>query len=164
MLRYSDHRFDEISTSILSSLGSEVNTMIFSKTEMQARVDRLQTIMAAQDIDVVIVSSYHGNLYYAGFWMLPMGRFNITIIPASGPAEIIAPIMERDRLPTYSWITDTHFYGDEGASLAGLVGITKELLADRGYALDRIGVEKVVMPVAVFETMFESQARGIEAV
>ncbi len=45
--------------------------MIFSKTEMQGRVDRLQTIMAMQGIDVVIVSSYHGNLYYAGFWMMP---------------------------------------------------------------------------------------------
>ena len=111
--------------------------MIFSNTEMQGRVDRLQTIMATQGIDVVIVSSYHSNLYYAGFWMIPMGRFNFTVIPASGPAEIIAPIMERERLPIYSWIADTHFYSDEGTSLAGLVGVAKELLAERGYALDR---------------------------
>ncbi len=127
--------------------------MIFSKTEMRGRVDRLQAIMATQDIDLVIVSSYHSNLYYAGFWMLPMGRFNFTVIPADGPTEIIAPIMERDRLPTYSWIENAHLYGDEGASLAGLMGITKGLLAERGYALDRIGVEKDVMPVAVFETL-----------
>ncbi len=127
--------------------------MIFSKTEMQGRVDRLQMIMAAQGIDLVIVSSYHSNLYYAGFWMMPMGRFNFTVIPASGPAEIIAPIMERDRLPIYSWIADTHFYSDEGNSLAGLVDVAKELFAERGYALDRIGVEKDVMPVAVLESL-----------
>ncbi len=130
--------------------------MIFSKAEMQSRVERLQAIMTAQGIDVVIVSSYHGNLYYAGFWMLPMGRFNFTIVPARGPAAIVAPIMERGRVPIYSWITDAHFYGDEGSSLAGLVRITKELLVERGYALDRIGVEKDVMPVGVLDTLRES--------
>ena len=51
--------------------------MIFSKAEMQGRVERLQIIMAAQGVDMVIASSYHGNLYYAGFWMLPMGRFQL---------------------------------------------------------------------------------------
>ena len=127
--------------------------MIFSKAEMQGRVERLQTIMAAQGVDVIIASSYHGNLYYTGFWMLPMGRFNFTIIPVSGPAEIIAPIMERERVPIYSWIADAHFYGDEGSSLAELVGTAKKLLAERGYALDRIGVEKDVMPVSVLDLL-----------
>ncbi len=127
--------------------------MIFSNMEMQSRIERLQAIMAAQNIDVVIVSSYHGNLYYAGFWMLPMGRFNFTVVPAQGLVAIVAPIMECDRVPTYSWITDAHFYSDAGTSLAGLVQTTKKLLVERGFALDRIGVEKDVMPVGVLETL-----------
>ncbi|MCP4392605.1 MAG: aminopeptidase P family protein [Gammaproteobacteria bacterium] len=127
--------------------------MIFSTTEMQGRVDRLQTIMAAQGVDVVITSSYHSNLYYAGFWMLPMGRFNFTIIPVNGPAEIIAPVMEQERVPIYSWIDDAHFYTDAGTSLAGLIDLAKNLLAERGYSIDRVGIEKDVMPVCVLEAL-----------
>jgi creatinase len=127
--------------------------MIFSNTEMQGRVKRLQAIMTDQGLDVVINSSYHSNLYYAGFWMLPMGRFNFTIIPANGPAEIIAPIMEQERVPIYSWITDAHFYTDVGTSLAGLINLAKNLLAERGYAINRIGIEKDVMPVCVLEAL-----------
>ena len=56
-------------------------------------------------------------------------------------------------MPIYSWIADAHFYGDEGSSLAELVGTAKKLLAERGYALDRIGVEKDVMPVSVLDSL-----------
>lgn len=127
--------------------------MIFSKAEMQGRVERLQAVMAVQGVDVVIASSYHSNVFYAGFWMLPLGRFNFTIIPVSGPAEIIAPVMEQERVPIYSWIADAHYYTDAGTSLAGLVGVAGNLLAERGYALDRIGVEKDTIPVGVLESL-----------
>ncbi len=127
--------------------------MIFSDIEMRDRVERLQEIMKIEEIDVVIVSSYHGNLYYAGFWMIPMGRLNFTVVPVDGPPTIIAPSMERGRVPIYSWISDSRFYSDEGSSLAGLMAIAKEVLAERGCALDRVGVEKDVMPVGVHEAL-----------
>jgi Xaa-Pro aminopeptidase len=130
--------------------------MIFSNTEMHGRVERLQATMSSQGLDLVIVSSYHGNLYYAGFWMMPMGRFNFTVVPAQGPVAIIAPIMECDRVPTYSWITDARFYSDAGTSLSGLVQATKELLVERNCALDRIGVEMDVMPVGVLASLTAS--------
>jgi Xaa-Pro aminopeptidase len=130
--------------------------MIFSDVEMRGRAERLQAIMGVEGIDLVIASSYHSNLYLAGFWMMPMGRFIFTLVPAQGSVALIAPVMERDRVPVYSWVEDTHFYSDEGTSLAGLLRTAKGVLDERGITLDRIGVEKDVMPVGVFEGLRES--------
>ncbi len=134
--------------------------MIFSDMEMQRRVERLQAAMREQELDLVIISSYHGNLYYAGFWMMPMGRFNFTVVPAQGPVAIIAPIMERDRVPAYSWITDMRFYSDAGTSLSGLVQASREWLVERDCALDRVGIEMDVMPVGVLESLKVSLPRS----
>ncbi len=134
--------------------------MIFSDMEMQRRVERLQAAMRKQELDLVIISSYHGNLYYAGFWMMPMGRFNFTVVPAQGPVAIIAPIMERDRVPAYSWITDMRFYSDAGTSLSGLVQASREWLVERDCALDRVGIEMDVMPVGVLESLKVSLPRS----
>ncbi|SVD76612.1 uncharacterized protein METZ01_LOCUS429466, partial [marine metagenome] len=82
-----------------------------------------------------------------------MGRLNFTVVPVDGPPTIIAPSMERGRVPIYSWISDSRFYSDEGSSLAGLMAIAKEVLAERGCALDRVGVEKDVRPVGVHEAL-----------
>ena len=46
----------------------------FSAAEMQARLNRLRAHMSAQDIDVVVMTSYHSINYYADFLYCAFGR------------------------------------------------------------------------------------------
>ena len=46
----------------------------FSVAEMQSRLDTLRAYMASEDIDVVLMTSYHNINYYADFLYCAFGR------------------------------------------------------------------------------------------
>lgn len=129
---------------------------LFSDEEMQRRVNGLRAVMDEAGLDVVITSSYHSTLYYSGFWMLPMGRFSVTVIPKEGEPALIAPMMDRDRAEGYSWLEDKRFYSDAETPLAAVIKRTKDIFSERGVSARRVGIEEDVMPERMYKALGES--------
>jgi Xaa-Pro aminopeptidase len=113
----------------------------FSDAEYESRVTRAQELMAARDIDVLLLTTEPEVRYFSGFltqfWQSPTRPWFL-LVPASGKPvavipEIGAPLMAR------TWIDDVRSWpaprpDDDGVSLLA------ETVAELGAASGRVGV------------------------
>jgi Xaa-Pro dipeptidase len=114
--------------------------LAFAPEEYAARVARVQTSMARQGLDLVILSLRPNLGYLTGYDTALASAYAIGLVPAEGPvwihcAELMAPCAL-----LFSTIEDVQVYRwtdgvEPGTQLA-------RLLKDRGYDGKRIGVEK----------------------
>ena len=130
---------------------------IFSDQEMQRRVVELEAAMDREGITCTIVTSVHNLVYLGGFFFAePNGRFVAAVLPLKGNAAMISANTEVGRVKDFTWIEDVRDYNDYETPLNGCVRLIKEVLADRGIAGGRIGIEDDWMPVFMFEALKEA--------
>jgi creatinase len=106
----------------------------FSGAEMQSRLDNLRAHMASEEIDVVLMTSYHNVNYYADFLYCSFGRPYGLVISHDNSVSISANIdggqpwrrSAGDNLVYTDWQRDSYF------------SAVKQLVADDAK---RVGVE-----------------------
>lgn len=130
---------------------------IFSDQEMQRRVVELEAAMDREGITCTIVTSVHNLVYLGGFFFAePNGRFVAAVLPLKGDATMISANTEVGRVKDFTWIEDVRDYNDYETPLDGCIRLIKEVLAERGIAGGRIGIEGDWMPVFMFEALNEA--------
>jgi len=135
---------------------------VFSREEMQRRVDNLRQEMTESEVDCVIATSYVGSYYLSGVPIHWFGRPLATIIPLEGEAAMVESNIEMEHTQAQSWIEDLRLYWDYNTKpsyenpqspLESMVELTREVLKDRKLTKGRIGVEGADLPVEHLEAL-----------
>ncbi|MEX5297039.1 aminopeptidase P family N-terminal domain-containing protein, partial [Kocuria sp. CPCC 205268] len=66
--------------------------LTFSDAEFERRLSGLRKIMAAKDLDAVILTSYHGIKYYSDFLYTTFGRNYALVVTADDSVTVTANI------------------------------------------------------------------------
>lgn len=128
---------------------------IFTRAEMDRRIENLRRQMADQELDCVLATSYAASYYLSGVPIHWFGRPLATIIPLAGEAALVESVIELDHSRAQSWIEDIRPYWDYGTTpnydeaqppLVSMVALAREVIQERGLASGRIGVEGAVLP------------------
>jgi Xaa-Pro aminopeptidase len=130
---------------------------IFSRLEMDRRVDVARSGMEQLELDAVIATSYPASYYLSGAPIHSFGRPNATIIPREGEAAIVTSIIEQGHVAAQSWITDTRHYWDYNVTpkyedpqppLQSMTELLAAVIEERGLSQGRIGIEDAKLPLA----------------
>lgn len=111
--------------------------LTFSPAEFERRLGGLRDIMAEQDCDAVVLTSYHGIKYYSDFLFTSFGRSYALVVTPEDSVSVTANIdagmpwrrSHGENIVYTDWRRDNYFFG-----------IT-EALRQRGIRTRRIGVE-----------------------
>ena len=116
--------------------------LTFSDAEFERRLTGLRTIMAAKELDAVILTSYHGIKYYSDFLYTTFGRNYALVVTADSSTTITANIdagmpwrtSYGDNIVYTDWKRDNFYYG------------LQEALKRNGVKAARLGVEDDALP------------------
>lgn len=93
--------------------------MPITPQEYQSRMTRLQQAVAAEDLDLFLVSAEESILYLTGVSYSPLERpFFILVYPRAEP-QLLVPMLERDHLAGAPSVTQVHAYWDYPAPPGG---------------------------------------------
>ena len=117
--------------------------LTFSDAEFERRLDGLRRIMAEQQLDAVILTSYHGIKYYSDFLYTTFGRNYALVVTQNESVTVTANIdagmpwrtSYGDNIVYTDWRRDNFYYG------------LQEALRRRGVQARRIGVEDDALPL-----------------
>jgi len=130
---------------------------IFSREEMQRRVDAARAAMDRLGLDAAIATSYAASYYLSGAPIHCFGRPLATLIPRQGDAALVTSIIEQGHVAAQSGIADVRHYWDYNTTpddngtrppLQSLAQLLAGAIAERGLATGRIGLEDATLPVA----------------
>ena len=121
----------------------EKQQLTFSDAEFERRLSGLRQIMAAQGLDAVILTSYHGIKYYSDFLYTTFGRNYALVVTQEQSVTVTANIdagmpwrtSYGDNIVYTDWKRDNFYYG------------LQEALKRAGVQAKRIGVEDDALPV-----------------
>ncbi|WP_448071167.1 M24 family metallopeptidase [Georgenia yuyongxinii] len=122
--------------------GSKV-PLTFSDPEFERRLTGLRQIMAANDLDAVILTSYHGIKYYSDFLFTYFGRSYALVVTADDSVTVTANIdagmpwrtSYGENIVYTDWRRDNFYHG------------LQEALRQRGVKARRLGVEDDSLPL-----------------
>lgn len=121
--------------------------LTFSDAEMERRLSGLRTIMAKNNIDVALFTSYHNIKYYSEFLYTYFGRSYALIVTAEDQITVSANIdagmpwrhTYGDNVVYTDWRRDNYLYAIE------------ETLRSRNISPRRIGIEEDTLPLATYK-------------
>ena len=112
-----------------------------SVAERRARVEKVQRLMQAADIDALLLDAGSSLAYFTGIDWWRSERFTGAVVPAAGEIAIVTPHFEepsvRESLAFGDDVRSWHEHESPYALVAGI-------LADRGYKAGRIAAEETV--------------------
>lgn len=122
----------------------EKTPLTFSDAEMNRRVEGLRAAMAVQDVDAVVLNSYHNIKYYSDFLFTSFGRRYGLVVTAHSLVSITANIdggmpwrrSYGENLVYTDWQRDNFWY-----SVAKVIG-------EAGVKPCRVGIEADWIPAA----------------
>lgn len=117
--------------------------LTFSDAEFERRLTGLRQIMAAKDLDAVILTSYHGIKYYSDFLFTYFGRSYALVVTADDSVTVTANIdagmpwrtSYGENIVYTDWKRDNFYHG------------LQEALRQRGVKARRLGVEDDSLPL-----------------
>ncbi|GAB3253407.1 aminopeptidase P family protein [Arthrobacter pigmenti] len=117
--------------------------LTFSDSEFERRLTGLRQIMAAKNLDAVILTSYHGIKYYSDFLYTTFGRNYALVVTADDSVTVTANIdagmpwrtSYGENIVYTDWKRDNFYFG------------LQEALRQRGVKARRIGVEDDALPL-----------------
>lgn len=117
--------------------------LTFSDSEFERRLTGLRQIMAAKNLDAVILNSYHGIKYYSDFLFTTFGRNYALVVTQNESITVTANIdagmpwrtSYGDNIVYTDWKRDNFYYG------------LQEAVKRSGVTARRIGVEDDFLPV-----------------
>lgn len=129
---------------------------------MSRRIAELRREMEREGLDAVIATSYAAFYYLTGAPLFEFGRPAAAVIPLEGEAALVTSIIEEPHLDAQTWIEDRRHYWDYNMGpvfenpqppLASLVHHLAAVLADRGLATGRLGIEELKLPLAHYDAL-----------
>ncbi|WP_026820116.1 aminopeptidase P family protein [Arthrobacter castelli] len=117
--------------------------LTFSDSEFERRLSGLRRIMAAKDLDAVVLTSYHGIKYYSDFLYTTFGRNYALVVTAEDSVSVTANIdagmpwrtSYGANIVYTDWKRDNFYFG------------LQEALRERGVKARRLGVEDDFLPL-----------------
>jgi creatinase len=117
--------------------------LTFSDAEMERRLTGLRQIMAAEDLDAVVLTSYHNIKYYSDFLFTYFGRSYALVVTPDDTVTVTANIdagmpwrrSYGENIVYTDWRRDNYFHG------------LQEAIRRSGVAARRLGVEDDNLPV-----------------
>jgi Xaa-Pro dipeptidase len=111
--------------------------------ERRARIERARTIMAAQNIDAIILAGGTSLLYFIGMRWGNSERLFAVVIPKSGNPYLVCPGFEEDRAREQLALgplahTDVAVWQEDESPFERVT----QGLKDRGIAAGRVGIEE----------------------
>ena len=111
--------------------------LTFSDAEFERRLAGLRRIMAAKDLDAVVLTSYHGIKYYSDFLFTTFGRTYALVVTPQDQVTVTANIdagmpwrrSYGENVVYTDWRRDNFQHG------------VREVLRERGIAPRRLGIE-----------------------
>ena len=116
------------------------STLIDETAELAGRLARAQGLMRDNDVDVLLLSPGADLRYLTGYAALPLERLTCLVLPATGDATLVVPLLEHavaEASPAGAFLEiATHGETDDAYALvAGVVGAVKRVgLANRMWA------------------------------
>lgn len=125
----------------------EKQPLTFTDAEFERRLTGLRDIMRADDLDAVILTSYHSIKYYSDFLFTQFGRTYALVVTAEDSVTVTANIdagmpwrtSYGDNIVYTDWRRDNFYFG------------LQEALRRRGVRASRLGVEDDTLPVLMRE-------------
>lgn len=112
-----------------------------SGAERQRRIETAQDLMAAREIDAVVVEAGSALTYFTGVRWWRSERFTGAIIPRRGRVGIVTPSFEEPSVRESLGVdADVRSWNEHENPFARV----RELLLDRGLKSGRIGIEETV--------------------
>lgn len=115
-----------------------------NRSEYVERTTNLQARLGESGIDVAVIVDPDSIVYFAGYWNylgVEFGRPTVLLVPRTGGATLITPLMESEMCREMTWVGDIRPWSD---------GIGGEWYAEVEKALSpgtrAIGIEKSKMP------------------
>jgi creatinase len=117
--------------------------LTFSDAEFERRLAGLRRIMAAKELDAVVLTSYHSIKYYSDFLFTYFGRSYAMVVTADDSVTVTANIdagmpwrrSYGENIVYTDWRRDNFYFG------------LQEALRQRGVAARRLGVEDDSLPL-----------------
>lgn len=122
---------------------------VFSRAEMEKRLDGLHGIMDSLGLEAVVTTSIQNTLYYSSFYMAPFGRLHAAVIPRKGTPGVIGPLIEYDRPKRNTWFEDARIYDDHTDTITGAIAHMEGIFSDNGVTKGRVGIEEDTVSVAL---------------
>ncbi len=137
----------------------EKQKLTFSDAEMERRINGLRDIMAAKDLDAVVLTSFHGIKYYSDFLFTYFGRHYAFVVTQKSTCTISANIdagmpwrtSYGDNIVYTDWNRDNYYEG------------IREALRRAGVTAKRVGVEDDSLPT-LLRGRLENALNGAELV
>ncbi|CAM4028216.1 aminopeptidase P family protein [Helcobacillus massiliensis] len=127
----------------------EKQQLTFSDAEFERRLKGLREIMAAKDMDAVILTSYQGIKYYSDFLFTYFGRSYALVVTQKNTTTVTANIDAGmpwrtsfgDNIVYTDWRRDNFYYG------------LQEALKRDGVKAKKIGIEDDTVPALIRERL-----------
>ena len=122
------------------------------------RFEKMQRIMAREEIDAIILMKPTNVFYITGFSLISPSLPSATIISNDGETVLIVPKLEEARAREKSWIEDIRTYQPYPLSLReetrkNFFEKIKEILKEKNLDSSMIGLELGYLPVKFFEAL-----------
>ena len=114
-----------------------VYTSWFTRDEFQQRLDRVQHLLQAQQLDALLAFEPETVTYLTGFFTRGYDSFQFAIIPATGEPLIVCCDMERFYLEQTAIFQDHRFWADGDDQIAVAAQAVQQMIGGKG----QVGLE-----------------------
>lgn len=129
---------------------------IFTYTEMERRLARFQEDLSGKNIDVAVLHTADNVYYLSGVPLLSeWGRPMWAVVQQDGQATLIGAMIEKENMERFSWIKDIRVYSDDENVWQTSISLVSDFLKGGDTGGLRIGVERGLLPLSVFEGLKE---------
>jgi Xaa-Pro aminopeptidase len=107
-----------------------------------AKLDRVRALMAAEELDALVVRAPDNVLYLSNYWC--MKGYDLLVFPAEGEPTLVAVEPQRADAERNAWTADIRLFagydeGDPRPPTARALELAQEVVRERG--LERVGLE-----------------------
>ncbi len=121
---------------------------IFSKAEMQRRVDAVSAGLRERGVEVAFLHTADHVFYLTGVPLLSAwGRPMWAVVWADGHVAVIGAAIERETMERYGYADEVRSYDDEANVWDASLKIVADLIRDSGASTEPLGVELAFLAV-----------------
>jgi len=110
----------------------------FGVPEYQTRLEKVQTGMAARDLDALLVSTPENIYYLTGYDTTGYYTYQALLVPARGAPTLVVRYLELVNAERLSWLRTAATYQDHEDPVA----VTARTIQEHGQGGKRLGVEQ----------------------
>jgi Xaa-Pro aminopeptidase len=127
---------------------------IFTAREMRRRFRLLSTGLAERGIDLALFHTADNVFYTTGVPLLSeWGRPMWSATRPNGAITSIGAMIERENMERHAWFSDVRVFPDQENVWRASVGAVRDFARSSGPPPRRIGVERELLPLRVYEAL-----------